>query len=105
MSGISQGLQTIDDALAGVRLEVTSVRVMSQIALILLAAAISARSSRRCSAGAATLPCVRWNWPPLLRLWVQLFIANLGLVIFALLLVAMRPACCRHNQAGPSSSA
>lgn len=91
MSGIGQGMQTIETALAAFWLEATSVRVLSQVAVILIAAAVStivATLLRR----RGKLAVRTENWPPLLRPWVQLFIANLGLVIFALLLVAARPA-------------
>jgi small-conductance mechanosensitive channel len=91
MNSIGEVIEAIETALATFAHEATSIWVLSQVAVIVIAAAVSTIAAtllrRRSELAART-----GNWPPLLRLWAQLFIANLGLVIFALLLIAVRPA-------------
>jgi small-conductance mechanosensitive channel len=91
MNGVQQAVGSIDNALLNYAHELASVWVLSQIGVILVSAVIAALAAvalrRRIDVTAHTA-----GWPWLLRLWAQLFMANLGLVVFTLLLVAIRPA-------------
>jgi small-conductance mechanosensitive channel len=84
-------IHTVEDSLATAAHEAVSTWVLAQISVLLIAAAVAyvaaAKIRRHTEISAHTL-----GWPPLLRLWAELFMANLGLVIFTLLLVAVRPA-------------
>ncbi|HEX3711111.1 MAG TPA: mechanosensitive ion channel domain-containing protein [Pseudolabrys sp.] len=84
-------IQTVENAFVTVAHEAVSVWVLAQMGVILIAAAaasiVTTMLRRHTDVTAHTQ-----GWPPLMRLWVQLCMANLGLVIFTLLLVVMRPA-------------
>jgi small-conductance mechanosensitive channel len=91
MTGFQQVVGTLESALTRLVNEATSIWVLMQIGVILLAAVIAiigaARLRRRIDLAAYTS-----RWPSLLQLWLRLFMANLGVVIFALLLVLLREA-------------
>ena len=91
MNRIQHAFGDMQDALLALGNEVTSVWVLTQVVLILLAAAIGTVAAtllrRRVDVSAHTI-----GWPPILRLWVQLFMANLGTIFFVLLVVSARGA-------------
>ncbi len=91
MNRIQQAIEAVDNALLTLWHEVASVWVLTELGAILLAGVtsilVAARLRRRIDLAALTA-----GWPELLRLWVRLFIANLGVVIFALLMAAVRGA-------------
>jgi small-conductance mechanosensitive channel len=84
-------IHTVENTLVSLAHEAVSTWVLAQIGVVLIAAAIAsvvtAKIRRHTDVAAYTQ-----SWPPLARLWTQLFMANLALIIFALLLVAARPA-------------
>ncbi len=91
MNRIQHAFGAMQDALLALGNEVTSIWVLTQVVLILLAAAIGTVAAtllrRRVDVNAHTI-----GWPPILRLWVQLFMANLGTIFFVLLVVSARGA-------------
>ncbi len=91
MGDVQQVAGTISDALQSIGHEFTSVRLLSQIGLILLAAAIGTVAAtlirRRIDLNALTL-----GWPPFLQTAAKLLVANLGTIIFVLTVVTMRAA-------------
>ncbi len=91
MNRIEGLIGTIEDALLAVGHDVASIWVLSQVALILLAAALGTVAAtllrRRVDTDALTI-----GWPPLLRLWIRLFMDNLGTIFFVLLVVVARAA-------------
>ena len=91
MGDVQQVAGTISDALQSIGHEFTSVRLLSQFGLILLAAAIGTVAAtlirRRIDLNALTL-----GWPPFLQTAAKLLMANLGTIIFVLTVVTMRAA-------------
>ncbi|MGH9519055.1 MAG: mechanosensitive ion channel family protein [Terriglobales bacterium] len=83
-------IHTVETDLATFAHQAVSVTILAQLGVILIAAAIAsivtAIIRRHTDITARTQ-----GWPPLVRLWAQLFMANLVLIIFALLLVVVRP--------------
>jgi small-conductance mechanosensitive channel len=88
MDDVQQLTGTIADALRTVGLELTSVRLLIQFGLILLAAIIGTLAAslvrRRTDLMVQTL-----GWPPFLRELARLLLANLGTIIFVLVVAIM----------------
>jgi small-conductance mechanosensitive channel len=88
MDDVQQLTGTIADALRTVGLELTSVRLLIQFGLILLAAIIGTLAAslvrRRTDLMVLTL-----GWPPFLRELARLLVANLGTIIFVLVVAVM----------------
>jgi small-conductance mechanosensitive channel len=101
MDDVQQVAGTISDALQAIGREFSSVRLLSQLGLIVLAAAIGTVAAtlirRRVDLLAATL-----GWPPLLQTAARLLLANLGTIIFVLTVVLMRMAMLSLAMAGHS---
>jgi small-conductance mechanosensitive channel len=91
MDDVQQVAGTIRDALQAIGHEFSSVRLLGQLGLIVLAAAIGTVAAtlirRRVDLLAATL-----GWPPFLQTAARLLLANLGTIIFVLTVVLMRAA-------------
>ncbi|HEY7997505.1 MAG TPA: mechanosensitive ion channel domain-containing protein [Pseudolabrys sp.] len=91
MDDVQQMAGTISGALQTIGHEFTSVRLLSQLGLILLSAAIgtvaAALIRRRIDLDALTL-----GWPPFLQKAARLLLANLGTLIFVLTVVLIRTA-------------
>jgi small-conductance mechanosensitive channel len=89
MDGFQQALSTIDNALLTLGHEASSIWVLIQLVVLLLTAAISiviATLLRR----RIDLTTHTMGWPPYVRLFTRLFFANLGTVIFVLLVLFIR---------------
>ena len=88
MDDVQQLTATIADALRTVGLELTSLRLLLQFALIVLAAIVGTLSAslirRRLDLSAPTL-----GWAPFLRELARLLLANLGTIIFVLVVAIM----------------
>ena len=88
MDDVQQLTSTIADALRTVGLELTSLRLLIQFGLILLAAIVGTLSAslirRRIDLVALSL-----GWPPFLRELTRLLLANLGTIIFVLVVAIM----------------
>ena len=88
MDDVQQLTGTIADALRTIGLELTSVRLLIQFGLILLAAIVGTLTAslvrRRIDLMVLTL-----GWPPFLREFARLLVANLGTIIFVLLVATM----------------
>ena len=84
MDDVQQLTGTLADALRSIGLELTSLRLLLQFGLILLAAVVGTLAAslirRRLDLTALTL-----GWPPFLREFARLLLANLGTIIFVLL--------------------
>ena len=104
MDDVQQVAGTISDALQTIGHEFSSVRLLSQFGLILLAAAIGTVAAtlirRRIDLNALTL-----GWPPFLQTAARLLLANLGTMIFVLTVVLMRAAMLSLDLDGPFLSA
>ena len=89
MDRIQQAIGTAEKTLLGLGYELASVWVLIQFGVILLAAAIATLAAtllrRRFDPAAHTK-----GWPLLLQQWIALFMAHLGTVFFALLLITAR---------------
>ncbi|MSO66965.1 MAG: mechanosensitive ion channel [Pseudolabrys sp.] len=88
MDDVQQLTGTIADIVRTVGLELTSLRLLLQFGLILLAAIIgtvSASLVRR----RIDLPALTLGWPPFLREFTRLLLANLGTVIFVAVVAIM----------------
>ena len=88
MDDVQQLTGTIADALRTVGLELTSLRLLIQFGLILLAAIVGTLAAslirRRIDLVALSL-----GWPPFLRELARLLLANLGTIIFVLVVAIM----------------
>jgi small-conductance mechanosensitive channel len=89
MNSVEQAIGTVENALLAYAHELASIWVLIQLGVILVSAviAILAGAALRRRVDLATYTA---GWPWLPRLWLQLFTANLGMVIFALLTAAVR---------------
>ena len=91
MDDVQQVAGTISDVLQTIGREFSSLRLLSQLGLILLAAVISTVAAtlirRRADLNAQTL-----GWPPFMQTAARLLLANLGTIIFVLTVVLMRAA-------------
>ncbi len=91
MDDVQQVASSISDALQAIGHELSSIRLLSQFGLIVLAAAIGTITAtlirRRIDINAHTL-----GWPPFLQTATRLLLANLGTIIFVLTVVVMRAA-------------
>ncbi len=101
MDDVQQVAGTLRDALQAIGHEFSSVRLLSQLGLIVLAAGIGTVAAtlirRRVDLLAATL-----GWPPFLQTAARLLLANLGTIIFVLAVVLMRAAMLSLALAGHS---
>jgi small-conductance mechanosensitive channel len=91
MGDVQQVAGTISDILQTIGREFTSIRLLSQLGLILLAAVIgtvAATLIRR----RVNLNSLMLGWPPFLQTATKLLMANLGTIIFVLIVVVMRVA-------------
>jgi small-conductance mechanosensitive channel len=88
MDDVQRFAGNLNDALRTVGHELTSAGLLLQLVLILIAVAIGllVASLVRRRIHLATLTM---GWPPLVRLWVRAFFANLGAVVFVVVLVLM----------------
>jgi small-conductance mechanosensitive channel len=91
MDDVQQLTGTIADALRAVGTELTSPWLLLQFALILLAAIVGTLTSAltRRKIDISTLAV---GWPPFLREFVRLLLANLGTIIFVLLIAITHAA-------------
>ncbi len=91
MDNVSQLTKTADNLLHVIVREVTSVDLLVQIGLIVLAAAVAMLSAvlirRRINLTALTM-----GWPPIVRQFVRHVMANLGTIIFVILAAIMHAA-------------
>jgi small-conductance mechanosensitive channel len=91
MDDVQQLTGTITDALRAVGLELASIRLLLQFGLILLAAIVGTLAAslirRRIDLTALTL-----GWPPFLREFARLLVANLGTIIFVLMVAIIHTA-------------
>ena len=91
MDDVQQLTGTLADALRSIGLELTSLRLLLQFGLILLAAVVGTLAAslirRRLDLTALTL-----GWPPFLREFARLLLANLGTIIFVLLVAIAHAA-------------
>lgn len=101
MDDVQQLAGTIRDALQAIGHEFSSIRLLSQLGLIVLAAVIGTIAAtlirRRVDLLAATL-----GWPQFLQTTARLLLANLGTIIFVLTVVLMRAAMLSLGLAGRS---
>ncbi|MGH6664362.1 MAG: mechanosensitive ion channel family protein [Pseudolabrys sp.] len=101
MDDVQQVAGSIRDALQAIGHEFSSIRLLSQLGLIVLAAVIGTLVAtlirRRIDLLAATL-----GWPPFLQTATRLLLANLGTIIFVLTVVLMRAAMLSLALAGRS---
>ncbi|HEY1473239.1 MAG TPA: mechanosensitive ion channel domain-containing protein [Pseudolabrys sp.] len=88
MDDVQQLTGTVADMLRTIGLELTSLRLLLQFGLILLAAVagtlIASLARRRLDLAALTL-----GWPPFLREFARLLLANLATVVFVLVVAVM----------------
>jgi small-conductance mechanosensitive channel len=88
MDSVQQAASTINDILRSAVHELTSVWLLLELGLILIAAAIGALAAvlirRRIDVTALTA-----GWPPLLRQFARHVLANLGTIIFVLVVAIM----------------
>jgi hypothetical protein len=91
MDDVQQLTGTLADALRSIGLELTSLRLLLQFGLILLAAVVGTLAAslirRRLDLTALTL-----GWPPFLREFTRLLLANLGTIIFVLVVAIAHAA-------------
>jgi small-conductance mechanosensitive channel len=91
MDDVQQVAGNISDALQSIGHELSSLRLMSQLGLILLAAVIGTLAAtlirRRVDFTALTL-----GWPLFLQMSARLVLANLGTIIFVLVILFMQAA-------------
>ncbi len=91
MDDVHQVAGTISDVLQTIGREFSSLRLLSQLGLILLAAVIGTLAAtlirRRLDLNAQTL-----GWPPFMQTAARLLLANLGTIIFVLAVVVMQGA-------------
>jgi small-conductance mechanosensitive channel len=91
MDDVQQLTGTLADALRSIGLELTSLRLLLQFGLILLAAVVGTLAAslirRRLDLTALTL-----GWPPFLREFARLLLANLGTIIFVLVVAIAHAA-------------
>ena len=89
MDDVHQVAGTISDALQTIGREFSSLRLLIQLGLILLAAVIGTLAAtlirRRVDLNALTL-----GWPPFMQTAARLLLANLGTIIFMLAVVVMQ---------------
>jgi small-conductance mechanosensitive channel len=101
MDDVQQLTGTITDALRTVGLELTSLRLLLQFGLILLAAIVGTLAAslvrRRIDLIALTL-----GWPPFLREFTRLLMANLGTIIFVFMVAIMHAAMLSQTLPGRS---
>ena len=91
MDDVQQVAGTISDMLQTIGHEFSSLRLLSQLGLIALAAVIGTVAAslirRRLDLDALTL-----GWPPFVQTVARLLLANLGTIIFVLTVATMRAA-------------
>jgi small-conductance mechanosensitive channel len=91
MDDVQQVAGTISDTLQTIGREFTSLRLLSQLGLILLAAVIGTVAAtlirRRINLNALTL-----GWPPFLQTVARLLLTNIGTIIFVLAVAVLRAA-------------
>jgi hypothetical protein len=92
----------LGDALHAIRHEFLSIDLLTQFSLILLAAAAAALMAML-ARPRIDLTGITMGWPPLLRLWLRRLTANLGVLIFALLLILERAVMLAVTSPGRSS--
>ncbi len=89
MDDVQQLTATFTDALGTIGHELTSIRLLLQFGLILLAAVIGTLAAslirRQVDLGSLTL-----GWPPFLREFARLLVANVGTIIFVLLVAIIQ---------------
>ena len=88
MDGVQQAASAINDLVSSALHELTSVWLLLEFGLILVAAAlgmlVATLIRRRIDITALTM-----GWPPLLRQFVRHVLANLGTIIFVLVVAIM----------------
>ncbi|HZL39562.1 MAG TPA: mechanosensitive ion channel domain-containing protein [Pseudolabrys sp.] len=91
MDDVQQVAGTLSDVLATIGREFSSLRLLSQLGLILLAAVVGTVAAtlirRRVDLNAQTL-----GWPPFMQTAVRLLLANLGTIIFVGVVLVMQGA-------------
>jgi small-conductance mechanosensitive channel len=99
MDDVQQVAGTLSGVLATIGREFSSLRLLSQLGLILLAAVIGTVAAtlirRRLDLNAQTL-----GWPPFMQTAARLLLANLGTMIFVLAVLVMQGAIISINMPG-----